>query len=63
MKPVAGFGRFSPLLQPKYAGFYWALKQKRFYPIILSLLIRLMSVLVSACQFQIFAVGVRLVTG
>jgi len=46
MEPVAGFGRFSPLLQPKYACFYWVFKQKRFYPI-LSLLIRLVSVLVS----------------
>jgi hypothetical protein len=59
MEPVAGFGRFSPLLQLKYAGFYWVFKQKRFNPI-LSFLIRLVSVLVSVCRLQIYAVGVRL---
>jgi hypothetical protein len=60
MEPVAGFGRFSPLLQLKYAGFYWVFKQKRFNPI-LSFLIRLVSVLVSVCRLQIYAVGARFV--
>jgi hypothetical protein len=42
-----GIGLIFPPYHLKYARFHWVFKQKRFYPI-LSFLIRLVSVLVSA---------------
>jgi hypothetical protein len=51
-----GIGLIFPPLHLKYAWFYWQFKQKRFNPIV-SFLIRLVSVLVSVCQSQIYEVG------
>jgi hypothetical protein len=45
-----GIGHIFPPLRLKYARFYWLFKQNRSYPF-LSFLIRLVSVLVSVCNF------------
>ena len=58
---VVGVGHFSPPLHLKYACFHWGIKHNLLNPTI-PFLTRLVSVLVSVCRRQIYALEVRRIT-